>query len=193
MKIGRESSWYNPWFAVVGSGDRSVKLGDIMFYNDNGVVCNVGRGWIEGLTEIELPTDNIKLRRKVNFDGEVFVVADQNTPCYEDKKNYIIYIPADMFNIHHVRNELVKGIWQVYSVFEGDSGIHIEQYIKSIDGKLHDIRSKYEQLHKECNDFYLYSDPDSAIDKLDELKEIAKAYKAEKERLDALTIDDIVL
>lgn len=193
MKVGKTAVWYNPWYAVVGNGNRSVKLGDIRFYDDNGVVCDTGRGWIEGLDGIDLPTDSIKLRRKVNFDGEVFVVTDPNTPCYEDTKNYILYIPAKMCGVKHVCDKLVNGIWQVYSVFEGDNGIHIERYIKSIDGKLRDIRNKYEHVHKECDDYRLYSDTDNMIAKLDELKELANAYKVEKDRLYSLTIDDIEL
>ena len=193
MKVGRVSNFYNPWYAVVGNGNRGVKLSNIRFYNDNGVVCETGRGWIEGLEGIDLPTDSIKLRRKRNFDGEVFVIADPNTPCYEDTKNYILYISAEMFDIHHVGNKLISGIWQVYSVFEGDNGIHIEQYIKSIDGKLCEIRSRYKKVVKQCDDYELYNNPDKVMAKLDELKEIAGAYKEERKRLDALTIEDIEL
>lgn len=193
MRVGKTAAWYNPWYAVVGNGNMGVRLGNIKFYDGNGVVCETGRGWIEGFEGIDLPTDSIKLRRKVKLDGEVFVVTDLNTPSYEDTKNYILYIPADMFGVKHVYDELINGIWQVYSVFEGDNGICIRQYIKSIDGKLREIRREYERVHKECDDYSLHSDTDNVIAKLDELKELANEYKAEKDRLRSLTIDDIEL
>lgn len=193
MKVGRINNWYNPWFAVVGNGNKSVKLSCIKFYDDSGVVCRTNSGWIDGLDELELETEQIKLRRNIKFDGEVFVVSDPHTPSYEDTKNYILYIPADMFNVHHVYNELIKNIWQVYSVYEGDDGIRIRQYIKSIDGKLHDIRCEYNDIRTLCDDYSMHKDVDGVISNIDHMRKLAEEYRAEELRLKSLTIDDIEL
>lgn len=96
-----------------------------------------------------------------------------------------------MLDIHFVEYKLEKGIWFVYKVYEGSNNIHIYSFVKTIDKKLHEIRNEYDALHKESDSYLLVDKPNSVLDNLDKMRELAKAYKDEKKRLESLTIDDI--
>lgn len=194
MKIGRESSFYRPYAIVVNN--RGYYVENICFYNENGVVVST-KGWLENnnggdIKEIELPIEEIKLRRKENFDGKVFAMTNKNK--YTNETRMKLYIPCDMLGIHFVENEYNKAVYDVYSIYKGNQEINIKQFVKSVDVKLQNIRSEYEQLCNNVDSSALYiKKTDDVITNLEKMAELAKEYKDEKERLRNLTIDDIEL
>ena len=146
MIIGRDSSFYRPYIVEVNGNYYYVD--NIVMYDSDGIVCQTGRGWFEkgisnDITEIELSTDAIKLRRKEKFDGEVFAMLHKKP--YEKQSVAILYIPADMLNVHFVKYTYETGLWYVYKVFEGDNGIYIKECIGYTDSSLRDIS------HRRCN------------------------------------------
>lgn len=194
MKIGRESSFYRPYAIVVNN--RGYYVENICFYNENGVVVST-KGWLEDnnggdIKEIELPIEEIKLRRKENFDGKVFAMTNKNK--YTNETRMKLYIPCDMLGIHFVENEYNKAVYDVYSIYKGNQEIKIKQFVKSVDVKLQNIRSEYEQLCNNVDSSALYiKKTDDVIANLEKMAELAKEYKEEKERLRNLTINDIKL
>ena len=190
MRIGTNDNIYRPYGVVVNG--RGYYLSNIHFYNEDGVVVSSGWGWLTckdgaDIKSIELPVEKIKLRRKPKFDGVVFAMLHKD--WNETKAE--LYIPCDMFGIHFTCNKLVKGIWQVCKVYDGEQEIHIEQYVFSVDGKLTEIRAEYDNLHKDCESYRLISNCDGVISNLDRMRELAEDYRTELARLNNLTIYDI--
>lgn len=192
MKIGRTVNWYRPYSVIVNK--REYKLEKIHFYQENSILVSSQSGWLEDrnhvdLESIDLPVEEIKLRRKEKFDGEIFAIVHKEQYGHDTVAD--LYIPSNVFNVHFVQNVL-RNHSTIYAAFEGDHGIYIERYVKSIDRKLYEIRNEYEEVHKKVNDSYLaIHRSEEVLTNLDRLKELAEAYAEERKRLRNLTIDDI--
>lgn len=194
MLVQRKANWYRPYYIV--ASEREYRLEKINFYKDNKILVSSNSGWLENskgldIEGIELPISEIKVKRKENFNGEVFAISKGK----EDYGNDLIaelYIPAEVFGIHFVEH-VIKYNSQVRAIYKGDMDIHIDTYIKSIDGKLHSIREQYEEVYKECDGYNLAYHTKGIIEKLDKLKAIAQQFVEAKEQVENLTIDDIEL
>lgn len=187
----RQIGCYRPYpIRVNGKG---YYVSNIHLYNEDGIVTSTGCGWFErkgyptDIENIELPVEEIKLRRKPKFDGIVFVILHKDW----DETKAELYIPCDMLGVHFTCNKLEKRIWQVRKVYDGEQEIHIEQYVFSVDGKLTDIRAEYDRLYKDSESYRLISDSDKIISNLDKMRKLVEDYRAELTRLKSLTIDDI--
>ena len=200
----RQIGCYRPYPIVVNG--KGYYVSNIRLYNEDGIVTSTGRGWFErkgyptDIENIELPVEEIKLRRKPKFDGVVFAMLHKDNLLNETEAE--LYIPCDMLGIHFVYNKLDKGIWQVRKVYDGEQEIHIEQYVFSVDGKLNEIRNEYDKLHKDSESYRhklhkdsesyrLISYSDKIISNLNKMRELMEDYRAELARLNSLTIDDI--
>lgn len=194
LKI-KSTDWYRP-YAIVVNG-RGYYLDNIHFYNENGIVVSAGCGWLQekgygkDIKEIELPIDEIKLRRKQKFDGVVYAMTHKKE--YANETVAELYIPCDMFDIHFVENKLEKEIWCVYKIYEGSHNIYIKNYVMSVDGKLQDIRNEYDKLYENSESFKLGNWTDEIADNVHKMAQLVDEYKAEHERLKSLTIDDITI
>lgn len=195
MKISANGCTIN--YEVVVNG-KAYEVNDIRFYDENGVVCHTGRGCLEKksgypkeIKEIELPAEEIKLRRKEKFDGEVFVITGKDK--WLKYPVATLYIPAAMFDIHFMGNKVDKGIFQAYKVYEGSSDIRIEEFVKSLANKLNEIWSEYYKLHNDIKYLSFSSDLDEMASNIDKMKELVDEYKAEKERLKAINPDELEL
>lgn len=194
MIITRATSFYRPYF-VVASG-REYRVEKIHFYNDGKILVSTNSGWLENENErdiesVELPIDEIKARRKENFDGKVFVIS-KGKESYTNELLAELYIPAEMFDVHFVENK-IEYKNQVRAIYKGTNGIYISKYIKSIDGKLSAIRKQYEEVYEACDGYNLGYHTEDIIKNLDKLKALAEQYIEEKKRVESLTIDDIEL
>lgn len=195
MRIGSTSCTVN--YGIVVNG-KAYEVNDIRFYNENGVVCHTDRGCLEKksgypkeIKEIELPVEEIKLRRKEKFDGNVFVITGRDK--WLKYPTAILYIPAKMFGIHFVGNDIDKGIFQAYKVYEGACDIYIKEFSKSLAGKLYEIGTEYGKLHDNTRFLSFSSNFDEMENNLNKMKELIDEYKAEKERLKAIDPDELEL
>ena len=192
MKIGRTSNWYRPYAITVNN--KAYKIHQIHFYNTEGIVVSSNSGWLEtkqgDIREIELPIEELKLKRKVKFDGTVFVISKGKEWCGSDIEADL-YIPADMLNIHFVEHKLMYSNSQVRAIYEGEQGIYITTYIKSLNDHLMSIRTEYEKVYKRVSDSDLSIKGNSVLTDIDRLKELAEEFIAERIRISNLTIDDI--
>jgi hypothetical protein len=192
MKIGQVNNWYRPYYVSVNN--KWYKIDKIKFYKGNEIIVESHSGWLEtekgDIKELELPVEEIKLKRKENLDGKVFIISKGKEWCGNDTMADL-YIPADMLGVHFVRHEIALKT-QVRAVFEGEQGIYISKYIKSIDTTLHAIRSEYEEVHKKVSDSCLsIYKTENVLADIDKLKELAEEFIAERKRIHSLTIDDI--
>ena len=192
MKIGVVNTWHRPYYVLVNN--KWYQVDKIKFYKDNEILVESNSGWLEtengDLKEVELPTEEIKLKRKENLDGKVFIISKGKEWCGNDTIADL-YIPADMLGVHFVRHEIAYKT-QVRAIFEGEQGIYISKYVKSLDSELYVIRGQYEEVYKRVSDTCLsvYKEEDVLAD-IDKLKELAEKFKAERKRIHSLTIEDI--
>lgn len=193
MLIQRKANWYRPYY-VMASG-REYKLERIHFYKDNKILVSSNSGWLENskgldIESIELPIDEIKAKRKENFNGEIFAIS-KGKEIYGDDLLAELYIPAEMFNIHFVEH-VIKYNSQIRAIYKGEQDIYITSYVKSLDEYLNCIRSQYEEIYKRVSDTCLsiHKEEDVLAD-IDRLKKLAEEFIAERKRLHDLTVDDI--
>lgn len=192
MLLKRKAEWYRPYY-VVASG-KEYKVEKIHFYKDDKILVSTSSGWLENskgvdIENLELHVDEIKVKRKVKFDGKIFVIS-KGKEAYGNDLISEMYIPAEMFDIHFVENK-IKYKTQVRAIYKGLNDIYISTYIKSIDGKLNEIRKEYEKLFETCSGYDFAYHTESVIERIDTMKALAKQYIEEKERIENLTIDDI--
>lgn len=196
MIIKRGSNWYRPYYIELSTG--VYKVDDIVFYNNDGIICNTDCGWlskgIEGycgddIESIELPVDSIKLRRKIKFDGEVFAMTHRKE--YERETTATLYIPADMLNIKFEKYYISLNI--LFAQYTGDNGIKISNVFKRLGEKLSELMEQFENESKNVESYRLISCSSDVISCLDKMADIARAYKAEQERINGLTIEEALV
>lgn len=193
MLVQRKSNWYRPYY-IVASG-REYKLENIHFYKDNKIIVSSNSGWLENskgldITSIELSVDEIKVKRKENLNGEIFAIS-KGKESYTNDLLAELYIPAEMLGVHFVKHMIMYGS-QVRAIFEGEQGIYLTSYVKSLNEHLNAIRNEYEETYKRVSetDLSIHKAEDVLAD-IDRLKKLAEEFIAERKRLHDLTIDDI--
>lgn len=194
MLLQRKISCYRPCY-IMASG-REYRLEAIHFYKDGKILVSSNYGWLENskgrdIENLEIPVDEIKIKRKENFNGEVFAIS-KGKESYGTDLIAELYIPAEMFDIHFVEN-VIKYKTQVRAIYKGTNDIYIETYVKSIDGELNNISNQYKEIYKACNGYNLGYHTENILENIDKLKELAEQYVKAKEQMESLTVDDIEL
>lgn len=196
MLLQRKAKWYRPYYVVAGG--REYRLEQIHFYQNGKIIVSSNNGWLENekgkdIEELYIPVSEIKIKRKVAFNGEIFAIS-KGKEDYGSDLIAELYIPAHIYNIVFVRNEIFNSS-QVRSIYKGnigDTDIYITSFIKSIDEELYSIRTQYKELYKKLSNVYLsIHDSKDVLNDIDSLKEMAEKYYAERKRIQSLTIDDI--
>lgn len=193
MKLKRGTSWYRPYY--VTANNKGYKVNTIKFYKDNEIIVSSNSGWLENkndmdIVEIVLPVEKVKVRRKVKFDGGVFIIS-LGKEYYGNETLADVYIPADMLGVRFVGHKIMYNS-QVRAVFEGEQGIYITSYVKSFNEHLNAIRNEYEETYKRVSDTSLsIHKAEDVLADIDRLKKLAVEFVAERKRINDLTIDDI--
>ena len=193
MLITRGASWYRPYY-ITASG-REYRLEKIHFYKDDKILVSTNSGWLgkesgADIESLEIPIDEIKVKRKEKFDGEVFAIS-KGKESYGTDLIAGLYIPAEMFDIQFVEN-IIKYKTQVRAIYKGTNDIYIDKYVKSLDGELHELVKQYEEIYKACDGYNLGYHTEDIIENLDKLKALAEQYIEEKKRIESLAIDDVM-
>ena len=192
MLITRKSSFYRPYY--IETSNREYKVEKIHFYKDGKILVSSSSGWLEtehgkDIISLELPIDEIKVKRKESFDGKVFAISKGKEFCGYDLTAEL-YIPAEMLDIQFVENK-IEYKTQVRAIYKGTQDIYISSYIKSIDGELNAIRNQYDEIYEACDGYNLSYHTEDIIENLDKLKALAEQYIEAKKQMESLTIDDI--
>lgn len=190
--IGRAFSWHRPYYILVNN--KWYKVNKIKFYKDNQVIVESQSGWLEteskDIKELELPINEIKLKRKEAFDGKVFIISKGKEWC-GNETIADVYIPADMLNIHFAKHEIKYQ--QLRKVYEGEQGIYISVFVKSLLVELNAIREEYEEIYKQLDIYSMKTNrADIVYENINKLKELAEKYKAEQKRVYEFKVEDVV-
>ena len=192
ITIGRESSFYRPYVTVVNGTARFVRK--IHIYNEKGIILTIGSGWLEksgfeDIKELQLKTDEIKLRRKENFSNkEVFIISVK--PEYSNENQCELYIHNDFIGFKKTGREMdfnfsIIDTWKAEKV-----GAYHKQYRHDI--KVSDGIRKLERDFTEIKEKYDFNVTKDTVDEdIQRLTEIRKAWKEEKERLEKLDINKL--
>lgn len=193
MKIGRTSVWYRPYGVSVNN--KGYYVNSICFYENDSILVSTNFGWLQtgkynnDIDSIELPVEEIKLKRKVKFDGSVFVTLGKDI---FGETTATLYIPAEMLNVHFAENKKYND--HVEAIYKGDCDIYISTIIKWLNAELHVIRDEYEEVYKKVTDTCLaVHKAEEVLENIDKLKALAEAYIAERKRIAELKIEDIQL
>lgn len=192
MVIGQVNNWHRPYHIIVNN--KQYQVDKIKFYKDNAIMVEAQSSWLEtergDIKRLELPIDEIKLKRKEVFDGKVFAISRGKEWC-GNELTADLYIPADMLNIHFAKHEIKYQ--QLRAVYEGEQGIYISVYVKSLTVELEAIRDEYDELYKKLNSYNIKTNrADIVYDNIDKLKELAEKYKTEQKRVYELKVEDVV-
>ena len=87
----------------------SINEKKIRFYNVNDkIMVSSNNGWLESsngkdIEQLYIPVSEIKIKRKVAFNGEIFAISKGKEFCGSDLIAEL-YIPAYIYNIVFVKN-----------------------------------------------------------------------------------------
>lgn len=93
MRLYQAEKWYNP-YSINCNGEK--KLSDILFFNRNGVVVEVGRGWFGNnnmMPELIIDCDCV-VKRKVDYNCKTAFLISLGKDY--DGIRYALYIPIDV-------------------------------------------------------------------------------------------------
>ena len=146
MYIGKNSSWYRPYYLT--ANNREYKVNRIHFYKDDKILVSSNSAWLERSTGADidgifLDVEEIKVKRKEKFDGTVFIIS-RGKEAYGTEIEADLYIPAELLNIHFTENK-IEYKTQIRAIYKGDNDIYISHYIKSLDDEVRVRRNK--ELH----------------------------------------------
>ena len=194
MYIEKKSSWYRPYYLT--ANNKEYKVNKIHFYKDDKILVSSNNAWLEKSTGADidgifLDVEEIKVKRKEKFDGTVFIIS-RGKEAYGTETEADLYIPAELLNIHFTENK-IEYKTQIRAIYRGDNDIYISRYIKSLDDDLRKIRAEYDALIENCSGYRFTDKTENIIEDLEKLQTLAKQYLQEKQRIEALTIDDITL
>lgn len=185
-------------YAVTVNG-KLYYVDNIIFYKNSQSIVYTNQGWLEtqtttgtyDISSLEIPAEEIKLKRKPDaFDGTTYIIAYGKD--WSGHLKATLYIPAADLGIHKVAYELKNG--NVYTIWKGTQGIHIEFHTQTLRDTLYDFRNKYEEAYEAVSDTYMAIDKEETfLDNLDKLRTLAEEYFAERKRLANLTLEDLGL
>lgn len=143
----------NPFHTKVNGKTKKVK--NIIIYDNNGIVLEVGRGWFDNRNEystLELPTDSdeVKLRRKEDFSrNEVFAVKSMDR--FAESNDVDLYIPNSIMQFEK-KHYKVRFNVVVYEVWKSDKyNIAVEVPIRNLDKYLSRYKEKFYNLKDNLN------------------------------------------
>ena len=198
MKIGRNSSWYRPYY-VVASG-KEYKVNKIYFYDkEQKIVTSSNSSWLEtekgeDIESIELPIEEMKTKRKPKLDGTSFAIS-KGIEKYGTEYIADVYIPCEMFDIHFDGHEIKFN--QLRRVYRGINGIYISEYVRDLEEEAYAIKHAYAETLEEVDKYKLNgymtdNDKKEFLKNIDKLKELAEEYIKEIEAVKNLTLDDVI-
>ena len=191
----RRGSGYRTSYVINMNGTRR-DVSAIRFYDKDGVILENDSGTLsrqgkqdEPLARVDIDTDKeIKLKRKLKFDGEVFVMTEDGT----FEKKWILYIPNEIAGFKKTKRylRLIPMMQTVVDVWTSEAlNAEIEVYRNDlkVDEKLNILRRDFEAI-KRSYDLTIDEDITDDLKKLIKLK---KDYDKELERVKNLDLSKL--
>ena len=193
MKLYRTAKWYNP-FSIDVNG-KSYELGDIVFFDKDGIICRTDRGWFEsGIStnnnfgSLEIPGE-VKKKVKVDFnEKQAFVVRVEKYGM----SAYALYIPSSFVGLSAptaVRSTMTDHHWEI--TWKTDiEGVSITKW-HFVDGQSQEIIKQINQIGQDIA--RLWSDTTKALPKLiEQLQQKKDELDKATERALAITADAVL-
>ena len=194
ITLRRGSAYRTPYVINMNGTRRDVSA--IRFYDKDGVILENDSGALsrqgkqdEPLARVDIDTDKeIKLKRKLKFDGEVFVMTEDGT----FEKKWILYIPNEIAGFKKTKRylRLIPMMQTVVDVWTSEAlNAEIEVYRNDlrVDEKLNILRRDFEAI-KRSYDLTIDEDITDDLKKLIKLK---KDYDKELERVKNLDLSKL--
>lgn len=127
MKISRTENWLRPLFIEDGK-----EIGNIVFYNEKGVICKVNQGWLEDdgkkysvdTLSIELPDENLKRKNKKDFSKKENYYMSEGKD-WDGRTKYTLYLYTnDYEDLGEEKQEMKPGYFYIYKKYR----IQIKNY-----------------------------------------------------------------
>lgn len=193
MKLYRTAKWYNPFSIDVN--DKSYELGDIVFFDKDGIICRTDRGWfMSGSTinnnydSLEIP-GNVKKKTKVDFnEKQAFVVRTEKYGM----SIYALYIPSSFVGLSAptaVRSTMADHHWEI-TWKTNTEGMSITKW-HFVDGQSQEIIKEINKIGEHIT--HLWGNTTKELPKLiEQLKQKKDELDKATERALAITADNVL-
>ena len=194
MELYKTAKWYNPFSIDVNN--KSYELGDIVFFDKDGVICRTDRGWFtsgistnNNFDRLEIPGD-VKKKIKVDFNEKQAFVVRAERPC--GLADHVLYIPSSSVGLSAptaVRSTMTDHHWEITWKTNID-GVSITKW-HFIDGQSREIVRQINQIGEDIA--RLWGDTTKALPKLiEQLQQKKDELDKATERELAITADDVL-
>lgn len=188
LKLIKRPLW-NPLTVYINNVGYS--LDDIVFYNKDGIVMNVGQGWFgQNSFEVVIATSKpCKRKIKINFNkNETFVIR---TDCTYNKR-YALYIPIDDVMITTTYTKDSIGIRANHKFIDlNDHECIWHGYVKIFHNTKYSIIEKFEAEKKKLDEFSYSNIPQNEFDTIiNNLKTLYNKYQKVLQDIENYTVED---
>ena len=188
LKLMKTPLW-NPLTVYLDSG--SYPLNDIVFYNEDGIVMSVGKGWFgQNSFGVTIATSKpCKRKIKVNFSkNETFVIKSAN--IYN--KRYNLYIPINdvMITTTYIKDNIGIKANHKFIDLNGHECIWSE-YVKTFYNMKYDISGKFVVEIKKLEKLSYANIPQNEFDTIiQNLKQLYDKYQKVLQDIENYTVED---
>lgn len=193
MKLYKTAKWYNP-FSIDVNG-KSYELGDIIFFDKDGIICHTDRGWFtsgistnNNFDKLEIPGD-VKKKIKVDFnEKQAFVVRAERYGM----STYVLYIPSSFVGLSvptAVRSTMSDCHWEI-TWKTNISGVSITKW-HFVDGQSQEIVKQINQIGEDIT--HLWDNTRKELPQLiEKLQQKEDELDKATERALAITADEVL-
>ena len=188
LKLIKRPLW-NPLTVYINNVGYS--LDDIIFYNTDGFVMNVGQGWFgQNSYEVVIATSKpCKRKIKVDFSkNETFVIR---TDCTYDKR-YDLYVPINDIMITTTYTKDIIGIRANHKFVDlNDHECIWSEYVKTFYTMKYDITEKFVAESKKLEKLSCGNIPQNEFDTIiQNLKQLYDKYQKVLHDIENYTVED---
>lgn len=189
LKLIKTPLW-NPLTVYLDSG--SYPLNNIVFYNEDGIVMNVGKGWFgQNSFGVTIATSKpCKRKIKVNFSkNETFVIKSDD--CTYDKR-YDLYVPINDIMITTTYTKDIIGIRANHKFVDlNDHECIWSEYVKTFYTMKYDITEKFVAESKKLEKLSCGNIPQNEFDTIiQNLKQLYDKYQKVLHDIENYTVED---
>ena len=188
LKLIKTPLW-NPLTVYLDSG--SYPLNNIVFYNEDGIVMDVGKGWFgQNSYDVVIATSKpCKRKVKVDFNkNETFVIKSAN--IYN--KRYNLYIPINdvMITTTYIKDNIGIKANHKFIDLNGHECIWSE-YVKTFYNMKYDISEKFVVEIKKLEKLSYANIPQNEFDTIiQNLKQLYDKYQKVLHDIENYTVED---
>lgn len=180
-KLYRVKQWYRPLHVEIN--DREFELSNIIIYNKNGVILEVGYGYFDSDKELTI-NGEITKKIKIDFNNKINYIVLDKSDSYKAYKTYNIYIHID--NIKFEDLGQIKRYDSIYNRYM-INGIEVIKYRYDLAEYQKELsrqaKNEVEKLVGMFGVFTKGNDENELTEIFDKIKELNKKILKETEKI----------